>query len=74
MTVGRLREAIEGLPDDALVLYERIEDSYFGDDRDATGWNLVEKPDEYGDSSYYILAFTPVRYRDDDNLYITAHF
>lgn len=71
LTVGRLREAIKDLPDDAPVLYERIEDVYF----DKHGWKAELKPGEFPEyPSQYIRAFTSVKYKEDDALYITAHY
>jgi hypothetical protein len=74
LTVGLLREAMKDLPDDAPVYYERIEDVYF----EKHGWTTEPRPnpDGYNDCppSQFIRAFTPIRYKDDNGLYITAHF
>lgn len=77
LTVGRLRERLEGLSDDAPVYYHRIEDSYF---TPGTGWgehavklNEANMRDEscHGD---YIRAWDSFQRKDDDALYITAHY
>lgn len=77
LTVGRLREAIKDLPDDAPVYYERIEDVYF----EKHGWTTEPRPNPDGPGrdndfppSQFIRAFTTIRYRDCNGLYITAHF
>ena len=72
LTVGRLREAMKDLPDDAPVFYERIEDVYF----EKHGWTTEPRPNEYPECppSQFIRAFTSIRYKDDNGLYITAHF
>ena len=74
MSVGDLKKAIEGLTDDAPVLYQRIEDVYF----DKHGWegSSTYMPD--GDCpngvAQYIQVFGPVRYKDEDALFLTAHY
>lgn len=76
LTVKQLLDFIEkhNIPMDAVVRYERIEDSYF---KKGTGWgeNSTLKPDDYNiGTDQYIDAFTPIKYPDDNNLYITAHY
>jgi hypothetical protein len=109
MTVKELKEAIENLPDDAIVYYQRIEDVYF----EKHNWNVVKKEGEHyhslmdwnrdidsgkylDDEQYpdikpenllkatekdleeskeqYIKAFCAVKYGNDNNLYIDAHY
>lgn len=74
MTVADVRRAIASLPDDAPVLYQRIEDVYF----DRHGWqrrvvykHCAESP---VDPDEYIPAFGAVKYHGDSALYITAHY
>jgi hypothetical protein len=70
LTVGSLREFISDLPDDMLVLYERIEDVYF----DIHHWTsteiadsmMPEHPDEYIQAN--------IVWSNKDKLLITAHF
>lgn len=113
-TVGELKKYIEeyNIPDDALVLIQRIEDVYFEENNWGTvkkeGWmytnnkQLIEraKPGgEYHDKEKYpemtdehikgilemedelpelqeeyISVFSPVKYKDDNNLYLDAHY
>lgn len=76
LTVGQLLEFIRenNIPMDAKVLYQRIEDHYFSK---GTGWseNSILKPDEYNlGTDQYVEVFTPIKYPDDRNLYLTAHY
>ncbi len=74
LTVGQLRRTLADLPDDAVVYYERIEDSYF---KAGTGWTTLTLPDEEdsgGLDRNMIPAFTSFRRNDDNALYITAHY
>lgn len=71
LTVGELRKRIADLPDDAKVFYQRIEDVYFKEH----GWTTRNKVSEYPDyPDEWIRAFGVCRYRDDKDLYITAHY
>ena len=113
LTVGRLRKFLEQnpeLPDDSLVLIQRVEDMYY----EKGGWGVVLKEGHYynmvktnnvrmqeeiqrrkngehpkyemEDPSKYITeltdewkeqyhpAWTCLRYRDDNNLYIDLHY
>jgi hypothetical protein len=77
MTVGDLKKFIKEkkIPDNALILYERIEDWYF-----RNGWKesicTITKPslDHKGCFSTYLTAWCPIKYKDDDNVYISAHY
>lgn len=74
MTVGDLRQAIEGLPDNAKVFYHRIEDVYF----EEHGWtpdklvrsDFTEPEENINDQ--YIRAFCA--FSEDGDLLITAHY
>lgn len=70
-TVGQLKRWIEDfdLSDDAKILYQRIEDAYYTDH----GWKVVAKPTEDG-LSEYVEVHSPVKYPDDGNLYLDAHY
>jgi hypothetical protein len=71
LTVGRLKEFIKehNIPDNAKVFYQRIEDMYF----QRHGWTTVEKPwDDI--TSQYIRAWGCIKFLDDGNLYIDAHY
>lgn len=70
LTVGRLKEALRGLPNDAPVFYHRIEDVYF-----ENGWdkNVLKVPSDVSDiPDEYIRGFQAFKF--DDKLLITAHF
>jgi hypothetical protein len=71
LTVGQLREAMEGLPDEAPVFYQRIEDVYFADN----GWRTVQRPslDVPGQSTDYIRAYWALT-RGEKALFIEAHY
>ena len=72
LTAGQLKKLLENVPDDARILYERIEDVYFKEH----GWNnvVVEKPNGiYPDEKdQYIPAFCAFFY--NGNVYVTAHY
>lgn len=78
LTVKDLLEFIKvnNIPLDGIVKYQRIEDSYF---EPGKGWseNSTMKPhdlyEEMGDGQY-INAFTCIKYPNDKDLYITAHY
>lgn len=75
LTVGKLKKYIEEnkLPDDALILYQRIEDFYFN----KNGWskNSIKKSDPFwkGHPDEYVVVWSYCRYKDK-NLYLTAHY
>ena len=75
LTVVDLLEFIETnkIPMNAKVKYQRIEDSYF---KPGSGWgeNSTLKPDHYGFEDQFITTFTAIKYPDDDNLFLTAHY
>ena len=75
LTVGQLKKDIEHLPDSAKVYYQRIEDSYFTPEG---GWGNMSKfmpSSDYPDGKdEYIRCWSRVAYKDDDNLYLTAHY
>jgi hypothetical protein len=73
MTVGKLKKILNDYPDDAKVLYERIEDKYFTDN----GWVSEKKPDntfEDSPDTEFIKVFGRFIYPDDKNLYLTGHY
>jgi len=77
MTVGDLKKLIKKMPDDAKVYYQRIEDVYF--EKHEWSKSSVFKADpEYGDDPPIYDEYTRVygsnRYKDDTNLYLTAHY
>ena len=78
MTVGDLRNAIEGMPNSAKVYYQRIEDVYF----DKHGWGAHSKlvPDPeilalHGEAinEEWLRAWGGFKAEDGD-LHITAHY
>ena len=75
LTVEQLLKFIadNNIPSTAKILYERIEDTYF----EKHGWDKVVtlKPDMYNsDEDQFVNVFSPVKYPNDDNLYLTAHY
>lgn len=70
LTVGQLRKAMEGLPDDAPVVYQRIEDVYF----EKHGWETVDRPDlDAPGQTSYIRAWCVCR-RGEDVLFLDGHY
>ena len=59
-------------PDDALILYQRIEDVYF----DKYCWKVIAKPDHHGypETDDFVVVESPIGYKGDNNLYLTAHY
>ena len=74
LTIKQLKEIIKDLPDDTLVLYQRIEDLYFAEH----GWKSYLRDDEWQpDPSYldeYVVTFSAHIDSLDNNLYLTAHY
>lgn len=75
LTVGRLKKIIEDMPDDALVLAQRVEDVYF----DKYGWKGLKRPClEYPDDiegDQYLNVWYGLRYKKiDEHLYLTLHY
>ena len=75
LTVGRLKEIIVDMPDDALVFSQRVEDKYF----EKHGWKGLRRPcpeypdDEDGDQ--YLNVWYGLKYKDiDEHLYLTLHY
>lgn len=61
------------IPLTAKILYQRIEDRYF----EEHNWDKVVtlKPDMYNiGEDQFVAVFAPIKYPDDDNLYLTAHY
>ena len=77
-TVGELKKFLKDnkIPDEALILYQRIEDIYFK----KYGWDksmgTVKKPDFEleGMTDTYVTVWSPVKFKDDENLYLSAHY
>lgn len=70
LTVGALRKAMEGLPDDAPVVYQRIEDVYF----ETHSWTTVARPshDVEGMTSYIRAYWAGTR--GEQVLFLDAHY
>jgi len=75
LTIKELRDFLDqyDLDDNALVYYQRIEDDYF---YVGGGWkeNLVLKDSEDGMADEYIKVRACVKFHNDGNLYLTAHY
>jgi hypothetical protein len=74
LTVGKLRELISKLPDDAPVFIERIQDSYF---KPGSGWgeNSAFKDTECsGHLSQFVQAYWALVFKKDEAVYITPHY
>lgn len=71
LTVKELLDFIKehNIPMEAEVLYQRIEDFYF----ENNNWTTIEKKQD-GHPTFYIPAFCPLKYSNDNNLYIDAHY
>lgn len=75
LTVGKLRKFLEEhseLPDDALVLTQRVEDKYY----EKNGWGVVLKESAWYETEQeqYHPAWCCVKYNNDNNLYIDLHY
>jgi hypothetical protein len=73
LTVGKLKEYLEGYPDDALVVSQRVEDFYY----EKNGWETLKRPDPMyeGHESQYTPVWSPVLYKDDkDVFYLDLHY
>ena len=75
LTVGRLKEFLNehNLPDDAKVVVERVEDSYY----EKGGWGVYLKEDSLtpGFPNQYTPVWSCVRYKDDkDILFLDLHY
>lgn len=76
LTVKELRDFLDqyDLDDNAIVYYQRIEDCYFAE---AGGWKekvMFKEPDMGEVSDEFIPAFACIKFHNDGNLYITAHY
>ena len=74
LTVGQLKKELEGYPDDALVVSQRVEDMYY---EQAHGWDTITKPDPMhaGIQQQYSPVWCVVRYKDDTEcLYLDLHY
>lgn len=73
LTVGRLKEYLESYPDDALVVSQRVEDSYY----ENHGWETLKRPDAlYPEfETEYTPVWGPILYKDDrDVFYLDLHY
>jgi hypothetical protein len=73
LTVGVLKKYLEEYPDDALVVSQRVEDSYY----ENHGWETLKRPDPlYPEfETEYTAVWGPVIYRDDkDVFYLDLHY
>lgn len=74
LTVGRLKEALEGYPDDALVVSQRIEDFYYTENN----WKTIKKPDHFypeNEEIEYSPVWCVAHYKDDRNcLFLDLHY
>lgn len=75
LTVGGLRKALEGKPDNTPVYYQRIEDAYF----EKFGWQddvvTLKENDGFLDwDDEYVLAHCVVRTDQKKGFFITAHY
>jgi len=72
-TAGGLLKFIQenNIPDSAGILSQRVHDVYF----DKYGWSKssVVKEDNLGENEYHPI-WCPVKYPDDDNLYLDLHY
>lgn len=73
MTVGWLKKFIEenNIPDESLILVERVHDVYF----EERGWSKTStfKENDLEDTEYHPI-WCPVKYKNDDNLYLDLHY
>lgn len=71
LTIGDLKKFIEkhDLPDDAIILVERVHDIYF----EKHNWETVKKEVDVWETHEYIEAFCACKY-EDKNLYINCHY
>lgn len=77
LTVGQLRKKLEGLPDDMLVMYHRIEDFYFRENHWKVTLACWEKHYEPAHLCEYIRAWSayPTETEHGDKVFtITAHY
>ena len=73
LTVGKLKEYLANYPDDALVVSQRVEDSYYKNH----GWETLKRPDSiYPEfETEYSPVWSPVLYKDDkDVFYLDLHY
>jgi hypothetical protein len=64
MTVGELKERIKDIPDDGLVLIQRVEDLYY----EENGWGVVLKEGEhYHYSKQWNQDLKSGKYEDEEN-------
>lgn len=81
MTVGWLKKFIEenNIPDESLILVQRVEDVYF----EKHGWSkssvfkdndMSLDTNDDGFKTEYHRIWSPVKYKDDDNLYLDLHY
>lgn len=83
LTVGELRKRLEGIPDDAKIFSQRVEDRYYEgfyiNGIKTSGWSTVKKEvwetcEEEKWIEEYSPVFCAVQYKDDVNLYLNLHY
>jgi len=70
LTAGQLKAALKNIPDDAIVLYQRIEDMYF----ENHGWEPIELRWEEAGISDYIPVFSCYKHPDENVFVLNAHY
>lgn len=75
LTVGQLKKFLKDLPDDGKIYYQRIEDVYFEKHNWGQNSKFMGSIENLGLSKEeYIKVWSPVKYPNDNNLYLTAHY
>lgn len=71
-TVDQLLDFIEknNIPRDSKILTQRVEDFYY----ENNDWGVVYKEGEFDELEQYSPVWCPVKYNDDDNLYLDLHY
>jgi hypothetical protein len=76
MTAGQLKKALEGVPDDAEVRVQRVEDIYF----EERGWDKCVKRLPFGFDIYedeyseYMAVFSAYLHGDDNVFVLNPHY
>jgi len=74
LTVGKLRELIARLSDDAPVFLERLEDSYFEPGKGWTENSAFKDMENDGYLSQFVQAYWALVFKGDDAVYLTPHY
>lgn len=74
MTVGYLLKFIKenNIPENAVILSQRVEDKYYNQD---ISWDKTStyKETDFGPTQYQPI-WCPVKYNNDNNLYLDLHY